>query len=169
MRWPALVNAGALILGLSGCDKIPLLAKKKAPASQPTPVQPASQPKAAPAAPQPAPTPAPARPARADEPWTPLDTGTVAPGMSREEVIALWGVPVAERSVGDRAYLYFRNGCEVSCGTFDVVFLENGVVVDAIVRGPGHNYAGTSTSPPGRKGQLTRPAGPAEAAGYGQG
>jgi hypothetical protein len=164
-----LVNAGALILALSGCDKIPFLAKKKAPPAQPAPAQPAPQPKAPAAAPQPASAPAPAaRAARADEPWTPLDTGTVAPGMSREQVIALWGVPVAERSVEDRTYLYFRNGCEASCGTFDVVFLENGVVVDAIVRGPGHNYAGTSTSPPGRKGQRTRPGEPAAAPGDGQ-
>jgi hypothetical protein len=77
--------------------------------------------------------------------------------MTREQVIALWGLPVAERSVGDRNYLYFRNGCEVTCGTFDVVFLEGGQVVDAIVRGPGHNYAGTSSSPRDRIAAFTPP------------
>ena len=95
-----------------------------------------------------------------DEPWTPIDTGTVMPGMSREQVITVWGIPEAERVTGSRGYLYFRNGCEVSCGTFDVVLLENGQVVDAIVRGPGHNYAGTSSSPPGRAATPTVPQTP---------
>jgi hypothetical protein len=95
-----------------------------------------------------------------DEPWTPTDTGTVDPGMSRDQVVTLWGQPVAERAAGAWTYLYYRNGCEVSCGTFDVVFFENGQVVDAIVRSPGHGYAGTSTSPPGREpaANVPRPA-----------
>ena len=70
--------------------------------------------------------------------------------MFRADVIAVWGEPVAERETGARQYLYFRNGCEVTCGTFDVVFLEDGAVVDVIARGPGHTYAGTSSSPVGR-------------------
>lgn len=98
-------------------------------------------------------------PAADDEPWTPTYTGTVNPGMTREEVIGVWGPPVAERTLGAWTYLYFRNGCEVSCGTFDVVFLENGAVVNAIVRGPGHSYGGTSTSPPGQEGRPTTPTG----------
>jgi hypothetical protein len=96
-------------------------------------------------------------PSLADEPWSPTDTGTVSPGMSRDQVVALWGQPVAERAAGSWNYLYFRNGCEVSCGTFDVVFLQSGQVVDAIVRGPGHGYAGTSSSPPGREPVATAP------------
>jgi hypothetical protein len=44
-------------------------------------------------------------------------------------------------------YLYFRNGCEYSCGTEDVVFLQNGQVVDAVLRWPGHRYSGQSSSP----------------------
>jgi hypothetical protein len=119
----------------------------------------------APAPPPPpvtAPEPAPVvRPALTDEPWTPTDTGTVNPGMTRDEVIAIWGAPVAERTLGAWTYLYFRNGCEVSCGTFDVVFLENGQVVNAIVRGPGHAYGGMSTSPPGQPAKAT-PAGGVE-------
>jgi hypothetical protein len=94
---------------------------------------------------------------RMDEPWTPTDTGTVTPGMPRDQVVGLWGQPVAERAAGAWTYLYYRNGCEVSCGTFDVVFLENGQVVDAIVRGPGHAYAGSSSSPPGREPAATVP------------
>lgn len=116
----------------------------------------------------PAPAPAPARTAPAmpavstpamDEPWTPTLTGTVTPGMTRDSVIAIWGEPVAERALGAWTYLYFRNGCEASCGTFDVVFLENGQVVNAIVRGPGHIYDGTSTSPPGAEPRATIPPG----------
>jgi hypothetical protein len=114
---------------------------------------------------------APARPApqmptvsmpAVDEPWSPTATGTVTPGMTREDVLGVWGEPVAERAVGAWTYLYFRNGCEVSCGTFDVVFLENGQVVNAIVRGQGHIYDGTSTSPPGAEARATLPPGGTE-------
>lgn len=93
----------------------------------------------------------------ADEPWTPTDSGTVRPGMTRMDVIAVWGVPVVERQSGNRTYLYYRNGCEVTCGTFDVVFLEDDQVVDAIVRWSGHTYAGVSSSPPDRAAEFTPP------------
>lgn len=92
-----------------------------------------------------------------DQPWFPVDTGTVRPGMTRDEVVVIWGAPVAERTAGTRGYLYYRNGCEVTCGTFDVVFLEDGQVVDAIVRGRGHTYAGMSSSPPDRAAEYTPP------------
>jgi hypothetical protein len=65
-------------------------------------------------------------------------------------VVAVWGPPVTERKQGQWTYLYFRNGCEYSCGTFDVVFLDNDQVMDAVVRGPGHTYSGNSSSPAGR-------------------
>ncbi|MSR06917.1 MAG: hypothetical protein EXR93_07630 [Gemmatimonadetes bacterium] len=81
--------------------------------------------------------------------------------MTREQVISLWGVPVAERTKDQAIYLYFRNGCEATCGTFDLVVLEGGQVIDAVVRGPGHHYAGESTSPAGKKPEATpRSAGP---------
>jgi hypothetical protein len=98
-----------------------------------------------------------AQPVLADEPWAPQFTGTVEPGMTTDEVIATWGPPVAERTVGPWTYLYFRNGCEVTCGTFDVVFLQDGQVVDAIVRGRGHTYSGVSSSPPGQPALFTPP------------
>lgn len=97
-------------------------------------------------------------PTRVDEPWAPVDTGTVSPGMTREEVVATWGGPATERSAGDWTYLFYRNGCEVTCGTFDVVFLQGGQVVDAIVRGRGHTYSGISSSPIGRQAEFTPPA-----------
>ena len=88
-------------------------------------------------------------PAR-DVPLVSNDTGTVAPGMSEREVYSVWGAPAAVRRVGEYTYLFFRNGCEYSCGTMDVVTLHNGRVVDAIVRWDGHRYAGESSSPAGR-------------------
>jgi len=164
-----MVALAALALGLGACDRIPFLGKKQPaapPADTTTHVAAAADTAAHPAPPPPTRVAQPAAPA-ADEPWTPTDTGTVSPGMTRDQVVAVWGVPVAERTVEGRTYLYFRNGCEVSCGTFDVVFLENNQVVDAIVRGPGHNYSGTSSSPPERQGKMTRPGTPPDTAGVG--
>ncbi len=159
MRWPSMMALSALVLGLAACDKIPFLSKKQAvpPADTTAAPAPAADTTHPPPPPPPAETPQ-AVAALIDEPWTPIDTGTVAPGMTRDQVISVWGIPVAERAVDGRTFLYFRNGCEVSCGTFDVVFLENDQVVDAIVRGVGHTYAGTSSSPPERQGEPTPPA-----------
>ena len=93
-----------------------------------------------------------------EEPWFPTDTGTVRPGMTANEVVATWGPPVVDRVAGNWTFLYFRNGCEQACGTFDVVMLEGGQVVDAIVRGFGHTYAGVSSSPADRAAEFTAPA-----------
>jgi hypothetical protein len=82
-----------------------------------------------------------------DVPYDSPDTGTVAPGMAEKDVYSLWGPPIAVRRQGDMTFLYFRNGCEYSCGTEDVVFLKNGQVVDAVLRWPGHGYSGQSSSP----------------------
>ena len=157
MRFPALLTATVVLLAFSACG-----------GGEPAEEESAGQPAAQEPAPQPPvevqPAPAPPQPirqstpmARMDEPYTPEFTGTISPGMTRDEVVSVWGAPVTERMVGQRLYLYYRNGCEVSCGTFDVVFLDNGVVVDAIVRGPGHEYAGASSSPPGREAAFTSP------------
>lgn len=119
-------------------------------------------------------TPAPAAPVRAippapggasavavqDVPYVSDDTGTVAPGMSEADVIGMWGKPVARSRTGAMTYLYYPNGCERSCGTMDVVFLENDAVVDAVLRWPGHGYSGQSSSPPGRAPAATPPAQP---------
>jgi len=163
MRWPRLVIVAALGVAVIGCSSDepeatpgqPAVAEDTAAApaaAEPVATEPASQPAAPP---QRAAT-MPAMPA-VDEPWVPERTGTVDPGMSRGQVIGVWGEPVAERSSGSRTYLYFRNGCEVTCGTFDVVFLEGNQVVDAIVRGRGHDYSGVSSSPPGREALPTLP------------
>jgi len=85
-----------------------------------------------------------------DVPYISDDTGTVNPGMSEREVYQIWAAPAAVRRIGQYTYLFFQNGCEYTCGTMDVVTLENGRVVDAIVRWEGHRYSGESSSPPGR-------------------
>jgi hypothetical protein len=86
------------------------------------------------------------------------DAGALRPGMREEEVRARWGDPVATRRAGDFTYLFFANGAERRVGWYDVVFLQNGQVVDAIVRGPGRTYLGVSSAPPGRTpGPSSRP------------
>ncbi|HYX82411.1 MAG TPA: hypothetical protein VE714_08465, partial [Gemmatimonadales bacterium] len=85
-----------------------------------------------------------------DVPYVSDDTGTVNPGMSEHEVDALWSSPAAVRRVGEYTYLFFRNGCEYTCGTMDIVTLKDGRVVDAVVRWDGHRYSGESSSPLGR-------------------
>jgi hypothetical protein len=150
-----------VLLGAAACGGEEPAAEDQAPVEQAAPAATDTTTMAPPAATTP-PTQEPPRVATVqmpttDEPWTPTHTGTVNPGMSRDEVVAVWGAPVTERTFGAWTYLYFRNGCEASCGTFDVVFLENGAVVNAIVRGAGHTYGGTSSSPPGQAGRATRP------------
>lgn len=87
----------------------------------------------------------------------------VRPGMSEADVKAVWGDPVAVRRMNDWTYLFYRNGREREVGYFDVVFLQGGQVVDAIVRGEGHEYLGQSSSPPDRTPVFTPPASAAPA------
>lgn len=84
------------------------------------------------------------------------DGGTLRPGMTEADVRARWGDPVAIRRANDWTFLYYRNGAEGSVGWTDVVFLQNGQVVDAIVRGAGRTYQGLSSAPPGRIPEPTR-------------
>ncbi len=99
-------------------------------------------------------------------PWTPV-TGTVSPGMTTEQVVQAWGSPVTQRQFGQWTYMFFRNGCENRCGTFDVVFLQNGQVVDAVVRTPAHSYTGVSSSPPNNVAGFTPPSQPGGNGGIG--
>lgn len=86
------------------------------------------------------------------------DTSTlVRPGMSEQDVRVRWGEPVTVRRVNDWTYLFYENGRERATGMYDVVFLQNGQVVDAIVRAEGRVYAGTSSSPEGRVPEFTPP------------
>ena len=183
MRWPTVAAATVFTVGLMGCDKLPWIGGGEEETAPPdTAVAPSAPavsdttamqlPDTAGQAEQAPPQPEQEQPDRTpppdpqvqqrvvagmDEPWTPTHTGTINDSMSRDEVAAVWGEPVAERSAGGWVYMYYRNGCEVTCGTFDVVLLRAGQVADAIVRGPGHTYSGTSSSPPGRQAQFTPP------------
>lgn len=122
--------------------------------TQPAPV---SQTPEAPRTTPPAPPPRVPQAVLRDEPFNSADTGTIAPGMSQQEVVALWGPAFAVRHAGEFTYLHYPNGCEFSCGTDDVVILQNDQVVDAIVRWHGHGYSGQSSSPPGKTPEPTLP------------
>ena len=167
MRRSTLLMCALLTIATSGCkqinEQVQKIKDKIAAARQRTrPGQPAQP---APGTPPPAPaqdvaaTP-PAKPPRQapavplparDVPYNSPDTGTIAPGMSERDIYSLWGPPNAVRRQADMTYLYYPNGCEYTCGTADVVFLQNGQVVDAVLRWPGHGYSGESSSPPGKK------------------
>ena len=97
------------------------------------------------------------QPVVSEQPWTPR-AGTVSPGMTPEQVVQAWGEPVSERQYGNWVYMFFRNGCESRCGTFDVVFFQGGQVVDAVVRTPAHTYTGISSSPPSNAAGFTPPS-----------
>jgi hypothetical protein len=164
MRRSTLVMCALLAVGTAGCDTVKeQYARLKArffPSADTPPTiatggDTAPTPRAPPVPPPdvaerpPAPQyPTASRPLR-DEPYMSPDTGTIDPGMSERDVYSRWGPPVGVRRAGEWTYLYFRNGCEYSCGTYDVVFLQNGVVVDAVLRWEGHGYSGQSSSPPG--------------------
>jgi hypothetical protein len=80
---------------------------------------------------------------------------SIKPGMTEAEVRATWGDPLTARKAGNMTYLYYRNDCMRSCGTHDVVFLENGQVVDAVVRDSHRGYDGVASSPRDRKPEAT--------------
>ena len=73
--------------------------------------------------------------------------GTIDPGMSHDDVVKRLGKPLNERSSGTHTYMFYKNGCERTCGINDLVVLEDGKVVDAVFRNGVRNYSGTSTSP----------------------
>ena len=91
---------------------------------------------------------------------TAQEPATVRPGMSEADVIASWGEPLARRSRGVFTYLHFQTDCLKECGTYDVVILENGQVVDAIARSRNHRYDGVSSSPADRAPGFTPPRAP---------
>jgi len=129
----------------------PAQATPETPAPQPAPATPPAKPPRRPAIQAPE-IPRPTR----DTPYDSPNTGTIDPGMSEKDVYSMWGPPVGVRRQADMTFLYYRNGCEYSCGTEDVVFLQNGKVVDAVLRWPGHRYSGQSSSPAATQPHLRR-------------
>jgi hypothetical protein len=86
------------------------------------------------------PAPAPAAAAKA-APSVP----TIARGMSESEVRAAFGEPVTSRTVGRWTYLFYLNGCGGRCGSDDVVMLEAGQVVTAVLRTPERRFVKGAT------------------------
>ncbi len=80
---------------------------------------------------------------------------TIKPGMTEAQVRTEWGAPLTVRSAGRMSYMYYTNDCLKRCGTYDIVFLEGGQVVDAIVRDGRRRYDGISSSPAERKPEPT--------------
>ena len=76
---------------------------------------------------------------------------TIKPGMTQAEVVAAWGDYLTARKAGNMLYMFYKNDCMKTCGTYDVVFLENGQVVDAVVRDSHRGYDGVASSPKDRK------------------
>ena len=170
MRRSTLAICALLMVATSGCEQVDTakaklklawdkLRGRSTATAPPAPARPAPDTAAAriaaeqqkQAASRPRPPAAPqGEPLSRDRPYISDDTGTVNPGMSEREVYELWAAPAAVRRVGEYTYLFFQNGCEYTCGTMDVVTLQNGRVVDAIVRWDGHRYSGESSSPPGK-------------------
>lgn len=72
---------------------------------------------------------------------------TVDPGMTRAEVVAKLGEPLSARTFNSLTYLFYKNGCEKTCGMNDLVTLDSGKVIDAVFRSPHRKYSGTSSSP----------------------
>lgn len=83
------------------------------------------------------------------------DVKTIKPGMTEAEVRTSWGDPITARKAGNMMYLYYKNDCLRRCGTYDVVFLEGGQVVDAVVRDSHRGYDGIASSPRDRKPEAT--------------
>ena len=87
-------------------------------------------------------------------------TAAIRPGMTETDVRARWGDPAIVRRLNDWTYLFYRNGMERRIGYYDTVFLQNGQVMDAVVRSADHMYLGQSSSPPDRIPVFTPPAQP---------
>lgn len=79
-------------------------------------------------------------------------------GFSRRQVEARFGPPAAVRAVGEYTYLFYNNGCEITCGQHDIVTLRGDKVTDAVLRGKGRTFTGQSSSPKGKAHQATEPA-----------
>jgi hypothetical protein len=93
-------------------------------------------------------------------------TTAIRPGMTEADVRARWGEPLAVRRVNDWTYLFYANDRR-DYGYDDVVMLQGGQVMDAVLRAPEHVYLGRSSSPPDRLPEFTRPNAPQPSDGPG--
>jgi hypothetical protein len=60
--------------------------------------------------------------------------GSIRAGMTADDVRAAFGAPATVREAGGWTYLFYHNGCPRRCGSDDVVFLQDGRVVAAVLR-----------------------------------
>ena len=72
---------------------------------------------------------------------------SIDPGMTKAQVIEHLGQPQSMHTSDTLVYLYYKNGCEKTCGMSDLVVLSHDKVVDAIFRDPARHYTGQSSSP----------------------
>lgn len=72
---------------------------------------------------------------------------TIAPGMSRAQVVAALGQPAIARTASEFTYLFYQNECGKRCGINDLVVIRGDSVIDAIFRSPTRHYSGSSSSP----------------------
>jgi hypothetical protein len=72
--------------------------------------------------------------------------GTIRPGMSEAEVRSVFGTPARVRQADGWTYLYYGNRCLPRCGSDDVVFLQDGEVVAAVLRAPQRHFAGPAAA-----------------------
>ena len=61
---------------------------------------------------------------------------TVTTDMTRDEVVARRGAPLAERVAGDLTVLLYPGTCAVRCATNDVVLVRQGRVVGVMIAEP---------------------------------
>lgn len=78
----------------------------------------------------------------------------IRPGMTEQDVVAVFGEPQSRSNYGSFDFFFYDNGCERECGFPDTVFFQDGQVVDAVLRAPWRDYTGESSSP---KGVMPRP------------
>jgi len=83
----------------------------------------------------------------------------ITPGMTRQQVTDVLGRPASERHFGAHDYLLFDAGCSRKCGD-DLVILDHGLVVDAVIRSAGHSYAGAEAATTLNVSGAQRPAPP---------
>lgn len=88
---------------------------------------------------------------------TSTPSNAIRPGMSEADVRARWGDPLTVRRANEWTYMFYASGVEHIHRFHDVVFLQNGQVVDAVIRAPGRTYLGQSSSPPSRMPENTAP------------
>jgi hypothetical protein len=77
------------------------------------------------------------------------ETQTIRPGMTEQDVIAVFGEPQGKSTYDSFTFYFYDNSCEKECGFPDTVFFDGGQVVDAVLRAPWREYDGESSSPKG--------------------